>query len=127
MIVVNLKVDKYKYDIHSLIKAFYPDKDIKMVLPEEEQVHSDEGQIEIDIDNNEENGSLSMVIKHPEGDNTFMDIKCLKDDFEGSNTDGYIGNEEASLQTPKNAMKQLIYLMLSKETGQTFHGELLRE
>ena len=119
MIVVNLKVDKYKYDIHSLIKAFYPDKDIKMVLPEEEQVHSDEGQIEIDIDNNEENGSLSMVIKHPEGDNTFMDIKCLKDDFEGSNTDGYIGNEEASLQTPKNAMKQLIYLMLSKETGQT--------
>ncbi len=119
MIVVNLKVDKYKYDIHSLIKAFYPDKDIKMVLPEEEQVHSDEGQIEIDIDNNEENGSLSMVIKHPEGDNAFMDIKCLKDDFEGSNTDGYIGNEEASLQTPKNAMKQLIYLMLSKETGQT--------
>lgn len=119
MIVVNLKVDKYKYDIHSLIKAFYPDKDIKMVLPDEEEAHSDEGQIEIDIDNNEENGSLSMVIKHPEGDNTFMDIKCLKKDFDCSNTDGFKDGAADGLQTPKNAMKQLIYLMLSKETGQT--------
>jgi len=116
LIVVNLKVDKYKYDIHSLIKAFYPSQDIKMIVEGEEQDHSDKDQIEIDIDNNEEYGSLSMLIKHPDGETTSMDIKCLNGDFEGTNTDGFKSSNEENLQTPKNAMKQLIYKMLSRET-----------
>ncbi len=116
MIVANLKVDKYKYDIHSLIKAFYPAQDIKMIVEGEPEDHSDQGQIEIDIDNNEENGVLSMRIIHPDKDIASMDIKCLKGDFGDNNTDGFMSNGQEQLQTPKNAMKQLIYLMLSKET-----------
>lgn len=116
MIVVNLKVDKYKYDIHSLIKAFYPAQDIKMIVEGEPEDHSDQGQIEIDIDNNEENGVLSMRIIHPDKDIVSMDIKCLKGNFGDNNTDGYMSDGQEQLQTPKNAMKQLIYLMLSKET-----------
>ncbi|MCR4903190.1 MAG: coproporphyrinogen dehydrogenase HemZ [Butyrivibrio sp.] len=123
MIVVNLNKDKYKYDIHSLIKAFYPEQDIKMVVEGEPKDHSDKGQIEIDIINNEEKGLLKMVIHHPEGADTFLDINCLvenskEDEEEGDieadvNTNGVSGN----LQTAKNAMKQLIYIMLKKETG----------
>jgi len=116
LIVVNLKVDKYKYDIHSLIKAFYPAQDIKMIVEGEPEDHSDQGQIEIDIDNNEENGVLSMRIIHPDKDIVSMDIKCLKGNFGDNNTDGYMSDGQEQLQTPKNAMKQLIYLMLSKET-----------
>lgn len=116
MIVANLKVDKYKYDIHSLIKAFYPAQDIKMIVEGEPEDHSDQGQIEIDIDNNEENGVLSMRIIHPDKDIASMDIKCLKGDFGDNNTDGFMSDGQEQLQTPKNAMKQLIYLMLSKET-----------
>lgn len=116
MIVANLKVDKYKYDIHSLIKAFYPAQDIKMIVEGEPEDHSDQGQIEIDIDNNEENGVLSMRIIHPDKDIASMDIKCLKGDFGDNNTDGFMSDGQEQLQTPKNAIKQLIYLMLSKET-----------
>ncbi len=116
MIVANLKVDKYKYDIHSLIKAFYPAQDIKMIVEGEPEDHSDQGQIEIDIDNNEENGVLSMRIIHPDKDIVSMDLKCLKGDFGDNNTDGFMSDGQEQLQTPKNAMKQLIYLMLSKET-----------
>ena len=116
MIVANLKVDKYKYDIHSLIKAFYPAQDIKMIVEGEPEDHSDQGQIEIDIDNNEENGVLSMRIIHPDKDIASMDIKCLKGNFGDNNTDGFMSDGQEQLQTPKNAMKQLIYLMLSKET-----------
>lgn len=116
MIVANLKVDKYKYDIHSLIKAFYPAQDIKMIVEGEPEDHSDQGQIEIDIDNNEENGVLSMRIIHPDKDIVSMDIKCLKGDFGDNNTGGFMSDGQEQLQTPKNAMKQLIYLMLSKET-----------
>lgn len=116
MIVANLKVDKYKYDIHSLIKAFYPAQDIKMIVEGEPEDHSDQGQIEIDIDNNEEKGVLSMRIIHPDKDIVSMDIKCLKGDFGDNNTDGFMSDGQEQLQTPKNAMKQLIYLMLSKET-----------
>lgn len=116
MIVANLKVDKYKYDIHSLIKAFYPAQDIKMIVEGEPEDHSDQGQIEIDIDNNEENGVLSMRIIHPDKDIVSMDIKCLKGNFGDNNTDGFMSDGQEQLQTPKNAMKQLIYLMLSKET-----------
>jgi oxygen-independent coproporphyrinogen-3 oxidase len=116
LIVANLKVDKYKYDIHSLIKAFYPAQDIKMIVEGEPEDHSDQGQIEIDIDNNEENGVLSMRIIHPDKDIASMDIKCLKGNFGDNNTDGFMSDGQEQLQTPKNAMKQLIYLMLSKET-----------
>ena len=116
MIVANLKVDKYKYDIHSLIKAFYPAQDIKMIVEGEPEDHSDQGQIEIDIDNNEENGVLSMRIIHPDKVIASMDIKCLKGNFGDNNTDGFMSDGQEQLQTPKNAMKQLIYLMLSKET-----------
>ena len=116
MIVANLKVDKYKYDIHSLIKAFYPAQDIKMIVEGEPEDHSDQGQIEIDIDNNEENGVLSMRIIHPDKVIASMDIKCLKGNFGDNNTDGFMPDGQEQLQTPKNAMKQLIYLMLSKET-----------
>ncbi|MCR4832243.1 MAG: coproporphyrinogen dehydrogenase HemZ [Butyrivibrio sp.] len=87
-----------------------------MIVEGEPEDHSDQGQIEIDIDNNEENGVLSMRIIHPDKDIASMDIKCLKGDFGDNNTDGFMSNGQEQLQTPKNAMKQLIYLMLSKET-----------
>ncbi|MBQ7428798.1 MAG: coproporphyrinogen dehydrogenase HemZ [Butyrivibrio sp.] len=87
-----------------------------MIVEGEPEDHSDQGQIEIDIDNNEENGVLSMRIIHPDKDIVSMDIKCLKGDFGDNNTDGFMSDGQEQLQTPKNAMKQLIYLMLSKET-----------
>ena len=57
-----------------------------------------------------------MRIIHPDKVIASMDIKCLKGNFGDNNTDGFMSDGQEQLQTPKNAMKQLIYLMLSKET-----------
>ena len=43
IIVVELNQIGYEYDIHSLIKAFYPMSDIKVFVSGEKQIQSTEG------------------------------------------------------------------------------------
>ena len=34
MLVVKLNKAQFEYDIHSIVKAFYPEKDVKVLTPE---------------------------------------------------------------------------------------------
>ena len=118
MLAVFLNKDKYKYDIHSLIKAFYPDQDVKMFLPQEsEGMHSDEGTVSITLYMCEEQGYIELVLTHPDGTSMRKKIACSMGDH-GHNTvpaDYATNGSKESLQTPKNALKQIIYEALSME------------
>ena len=43
MIAVILNEEKYAYDIHSLVKAFYPEQDVKVFVQGEKKLESDDG------------------------------------------------------------------------------------
>ena len=43
MIIVTLSEDKFAYDIHSLVKAFYPAQDVKVFVEGEKELNSDAG------------------------------------------------------------------------------------
>ena len=43
MIIVTLNEDRYAYDIHSLVKAFYPEQDVKVFAEGTKEEQSDAG------------------------------------------------------------------------------------
>ena len=43
MIIVTLNEDRYAYDIHSLVKAFYPEQEIKVFVKGTKEERSDAG------------------------------------------------------------------------------------
>ncbi len=49
MIVVRCSEDNFIYDIHSLVKAFYPSQDVKVFVDGDKDLHSDEGYPEFAI------------------------------------------------------------------------------
>ena len=49
MIIVKCNEDNFAYDIHSLIKAFYPSEEVKVFVKGEKELHSDEGLPELEI------------------------------------------------------------------------------
>ena len=120
MLVVTLNKDKYKYDIHSLFKAFYPEQDVKMILKDEESsLRSDEGMPSAVIDMEETEGYIEMQLVSADGTVKTERAVCAEEGTgnETANPDYATNGSTASLLTPKNALKQLIYGMLSQETG----------
>ena len=54
----------YEYDIHSLVKAFYPAQDVKVFVPDSDEkdiVSSDEGRPDLKIDFEPEMIRMSIV------------------------------------------------------------------
>ena len=117
MIKVLLNKDKFKYDIHSLVKAFYPKEDVSVLTYDEDKCReaiADNILFMIDISLMEEEGYISMKIIHNDNSETFARTQCAENDLESSaSTNG----STASLSTPKNALKQMMYRELSKEIG----------
>ncbi|MDO4293289.1 MAG: coproporphyrinogen dehydrogenase HemZ [Eubacteriales bacterium] len=96
MIIVTLNEDRYAYDIHSLVKAFYPEQEVKVFV---------EG-------TKEEESSAGLPA-------LFVDFKA-----EGIRAGIRDGREKTTaLQDPsdrvnvKNELKRLLYGLLSEETG----------
>ena len=81
---------KFEYDIHSLIKAFYPDKEIKVVMDSEDPDF---------IVNYKSDGVSFSVSGHKEVSASF--------------------SENTERTEEKNVLKRLIYSALSKETKKT--------
>ena len=98
MIIVTLNEDRYAYDIHSLVKAFYPEQEIKVFVKGTKEERSDAGlpaffveYYETSICAGIENGGTKTVhLKTPEDRGTV-----------------------------KNDLKQLLYALLSEETKKT--------
>lgn len=94
---VNVNENSFDYDIHSLVKAFYPEADVKVVDSSVNE-SSDEGLPDIIIKFFPEKILISYVLD--------KDIRGNKVDIE-------------SFERPdvKSALKQLIYMTLSEATG----------
>ena len=98
----------FEYDIHSLVKAFFPAQDVKVFVSDSDNresgtVSSEEGLPDISITFSEKKISLGII-----GD------RNSKGDFDGYKVMLQPDMERA--QT-KNALKQLIYMALSEYTG----------
>ena len=130
MIQVKISKDKYKYDIHSLVKAFYPKEDVSVLTIEEYEAKelNDEPVFTIEISLNEEEGNVEMQIVHKDGQINKASTVCdrtgaissddNKDDSDNEiNADSSTNGTAASLTTPKNALKQMLYRELVKEIG----------
>ncbi|WP_408071248.1 coproporphyrinogen dehydrogenase HemZ [Butyrivibrio sp. JL13D10] len=122
MIQVLLNKDKYKYDIHSLIKAFYPKEDVSVLTYDEAADNksvnnknaSEDVLFKTEIELHEDKGFISMKIIHNDGSEVFAKSVCIDGEGESS---GSTNGSSASLTTPKNALKQMMYRQLSKEIG----------
>lgn len=96
----------YEYDIHSLVKAFYPAQDIKVFVPDSDEkdvVSSDEGLPDLKIDFEPEMIRMSIV-----------DGSRGRADFGGYKVELEDGMDRPHI---KNCLKKLIYTALSEHTG----------
>lgn len=96
-LIVNVNENSFDYDIHSLIKAFYPETDVK-VIDSSLKESSDEGLPDIFIEIYPEKILISYVLD--------KDIRVNKIETEGF-----------SRPEVKSALKQLIYRTISDSTG----------
>lgn len=96
MLVVKLNKTQFEYDIHSIVKAFYPEKEVKVITPD-------------------------SVIKdkewfHKEPD---MFIDFSKDRIEVKASELYCMELDISEKSYKDDFKKFLYRCLCKETGKT--------
>ena len=96
MIAVLVNEAKFEYDIHSLVKAFYPKEDVKVVLDNESV----------------SDASCTFRVSFEDGKITFFDEK-------GSVLSTLENPKNLERVQEKNNVKKLIYNALSKKTGHT--------
>ena len=101
MIEVKLNYNNFEYDIHSLIKAFYPEEDVNFIP------RDDRPRMIFEVDYEE--GSIFLNVSEPEGE-----VK-LKRTLDLSDCPDY----EADRKRIKNKLKIGLYEMLTKLTGRT--------
>lgn len=106
MLAVKLNIHQFEYDIHSLVKAFYPETDVKVFVEGEKDLVS-EGEypnLSVELYDNR----ISLQATFSEGEPLVMELSteaCI--DFE-------TGKGRADY---KNELKQILYKGLAKVTG----------
>ena len=94
MFVVKLNKTQFEYDIHSIVKAFYPEKDVKVLTPD--SVYKDKEWFHKEPD---------MFIDFSEDK---IDVKALK---------SYFKELSDSDKAYKDEFKKFLYICLCEETG----------
>ncbi|WP_026524261.1 coproporphyrinogen dehydrogenase HemZ [Butyrivibrio sp. MB2005] len=121
MILVNLNKDKFKYDIHSLVKAFYPAEDVQVLTTEElesrENTDETDNAPDIRIDLLEDEGHIDISFLQEDGSYKSESTECDRGD--NADASASTNGTEASLATPKNALKQLLYKGLCEKAGRS--------
>lgn len=103
MIAVVVNVTGFDYDIHSLVKAFYPEQDVKVYNEENSEYSSAEGLPDIRIQFEEDAILLSLIAADAEP----KAFECQKIAIDAQTEHSEV----------KNRLKQLLYVSLSKYTG----------
>ena len=103
LLSVTVNKEGYEYDIHSLVKAFYPAVDVKVYAGECEKDSSSEGLPDVDICFEQEAVLISVI----DGEKKESSFECLKVEI----------SEDMPRPEIKNRLKQLIYTALSGYTG----------
>ena len=106
MLAVKLDKHQFEYDIHSLVKAFYPETDVKVFVEGEKELVSEDGfpLVEVILEENR----IAMKVSFTEGEAISMDEKT------NTQIDFATGEGRSDY---KNELKQIIYRGLSKATG----------
>lgn len=103
LIVITTDKAGFEYDIHALVKAFYPACEVKVFVEEDQKESSDFGLPDIDIKFTREAVLLSLM----EGEGSGASFGVRK-----------IGIREGMTRPEvKNRLKQLLYTVLSEHTG----------
>jgi len=112
MFVVKLNNARYEYDVHSIVKAFYPEETVKVLTPETlpEKRAELEKEIRIEIVLKAEGAEVAFG---KEAVNSQGDV-CEQKDF----TWDYTG-EVADAKEYKDAFKRFFYTALSEVNGKT--------
>lgn len=105
LVAVMINETGFEYDIHSLVKAFYPDCDVKVFVEGEKAYSSTEGLPDVSI-NFSEDAILLGIVAVGEEKNTSA--------FQGMKVKLLPGMARPEV---KNALKQLIYTALANHTG----------
>ena len=132
MIAVSFNKEKYFYDVHSLVRAFYPGEEVVCFVRWEKEIETDPERFALAVDLAEEQGSIAV---------TFVPGSRYPDRA-GKKREAYTrrsgcalpadGERESSIDfnpltdgdgrrvyRAKNALKRLLYRMLEEETGKS--------
>ena len=101
MFVVSVSDEKYEYDIHSLVKAFCPEEEVRVISPEtlEEKKKELQSQVRIEVTF----GKADVIIRFSEGESYSMN-KSYSVDKEHLSID----------EKEKDVFKRFFYQILSK-------------
>ncbi len=124
MQVIYLSEDRFQYDIHSLFKAFYPMDNVRMIVGKP----GDNEDKEKDISDNDEISFIYFDIKECEGGSCgTITLKVSEDIMDSADFFDKDKNAQGAshstngvtqeLDNSKNALKKLIYKVLSRKTG----------
>ena len=123
MLIVTISKRQFEYDIHSLVKAFFPEEEVKVILKEESSCFA-YGDLFLDILFSEEYdasekveaGKESEVVKDLEDgkDNSFVKVNLYHKDVSKQ----FCYHEKIEKSDFRNGLKQLLYDILSEYAGQ---------
>ena len=117
MIIINNNRNDFEYDIHSLVKAFFPPEDVVVITPENprtDQVSGKDVLAKIDIVFQEASETQAGV------DSIRCSFERLKE-LHAESLTGYSREAEADFsdrRVTKDALKQCLYHLLQEATGQ---------
>lgn len=114
MIVVRLNQPQFEYDIHSLIKAFYPAEDVKVFEKGTKELESTIGMPECSV--LFEDGSIVFSIRTKEEDGKNINGEA-RAEVKDKIVDAVIIEEDEERSSVKCKLKHLIYSVMSKYTG----------
>ena len=114
MITAIVNIDLYRYEIHSLLKAFYPQEDVKVLTSEDAAA----------------NRKYQQIAQEPFLRVVFADTEVTLSFCDGSDTRTALAPEGISFACNgtilKTQMKHLLYAMLADREGRTLPwGELI--
>ena len=117
MIVVRLNQPQFEYDIHSLVKAFYPAEDVKVFMKGTKDLQSDVGMPECSVLFGNQSITFSIRNKkaYLEAKNKFTDEAAAEN--EDKITDSVMLEEDEERPSVKCKLKHLLYSVLSRYTG----------
>ena len=101
MILIQLNKEDFEYDIHSLVKAFYPSENVSVCFREKAEKLQEEARLILDVDYGPDSITIKAVL--PEG---------------GHPQVSFPADYEDRRQT-KNLLKMNLYQMLCAHTGKT--------
>lgn len=113
MITVTLNRTEFEYDIHSLIKAFFPKEDVELYYTKE--AHADEKNVACTNHSaeQEEAGSSHFSIDYADDR-----ISIAWDDAPDGPAQRTFAVDFYNRTETKNALKEHLYRLLEEETGQ---------